>query len=136
MGFKPKQIGRAKNRVTKKKNNQTISIDYMYKTLLFSANFNKASTIFVILPPFRAGICYWDLCVDKGIAYSSMMPYIEHVMQLKNGKCGVLLYDPKGLDTNTNPYSIFKIYDRFLSKRIKSKKIKKVIFIGALNAGN
>merc|ERR1712228_659856 len=75
-------------------------------------------------------------CVDKGIAYGSMLPYIEHVLQLNNGQCGVLLYDPKGLDTNTNPFSIFKIYDKFLSKRIRSKKIKKVVFIGALTEGN
>merc|ERR1712228_333191 len=132
--FKPKQIGKTKTK--KKKKNEIISIDYLYKTLLFSANFNKADTIFVILPPFRGGVCYWNLCVDKGIAYGSMLPYIEHALQINKGKCGVLLYDPKGLDTNANPFSIFKIYDKFLSKRIRSKKIKKVVFIGALTEGN
>merc|ERR1712129_477294 len=51
-------------------------------------------------------------------------------------QCGIMLYDPKGADTNATPYSIFKIYDKFLSKRIRSKKIKKIVFIGALTAGN
>jgi len=136
-GFKPKQIGKASSRSHRKhKKKQPLLIDYRFKTLLFSANFNRASTVFVIVPPFRGGICYWNLCVDRGIVYGSLLSYIEFALTIDNGQCAVLLLDPQGLDTNDRPYSIFKIYDKFLSKRIQSKKIKKVVFIGALNEGN
>jgi len=65
--------------------------------------------------------------------YGSLLSYIEFALSMS---AGVLLLDPKGLDTNDRPFSIFKIYDKFLSKRIQSAKIKKVVFIGALNEGN
>eukprot|EP00484_Ammonia_sp_Unknown_P018289 CAMPEP_0197034732 /NCGR_PEP_ID=MMETSP1384-20130603/12737_1 /TAXON_ID=29189 /ORGANISM="Ammonia sp." /LENGTH=883 /DNA_ID=CAMNT_0042464687 /DNA_START=28 /DNA_END=2679 /DNA_ORIENTATION=+ len=137
--FKPKQIGKLRvNTAGKnsKSKSKAIVLDYKYKTLLFSSNFNKADTIFVIIPPYRGGIAYWNLILDKGIVYGSLISYIEFGLTVKQGKCGVLLLDPKGIDTNDTPYSIFKIYDKFLSKRIKNKKIKHVIFIGALNEGN
>jgi len=85
--FKPKQIGKPKDNKNKNKKNKQIVMDYKYKTLLFSSNFNKAETIFVILPPFRAGIVYWNLCIDQGIVYGTMLPYIEYIMkQNKDGR--------------------------------------------------
>eukprot|EP01084_Bolivina_argentea_P102299 183274_1 len=135
--FKPKQIGKHTTNKHKKSGNMKI-IDYKYKTLMFSSNFKKCDTVFVILPPYRAGICYWNLCIDKGIGYGTILSYIEFAstLNVNNRKCGVLLIDPKGIDTHSTPYSIYKIYDKYLSPRIKNERIKNIIFIGVLNEGN
>eukprot|EP01084_Bolivina_argentea_P084859 153428_1 len=132
--FRPKQIGNIA--VKRKKKNKLVQIDYSYKTLLFSSNFTKSDTLFVIIPPYRGGICYWNLCIDKGIVYGTLLPYIEFALSYGNGKCSTLILDPKGIDSNDTPWSIFKIYDKFIAKRIRSGKLKKIVFIGALKEGN
>mmetsp|Transcript_35516 Transcript_35516/g.43884 ORF Transcript_35516/g.43884 Transcript_35516/m.43884 type:complete len:265 (+) Transcript_35516:591-1385(+) len=74
-----------------------------------------------MIAPKRALISYPSLILEQGIAYGTMIPYIDDIMKLNTEtkhKWGVLVMDPQGKDANNNKYSIIKIFDKWLSKRI------------------
>lgn len=117
--------------------------DFKYKTILFSPKFEQCDSIIVIIPPNRGCVTYNSLAIDEGLAYGTMLPYIEKILSWnpkvnkKGGKknkkkkdkpttkqalrrWGIMILDPQGLDANNNKYSIIKIFDKWLSKRIPS----------------
>eukprot|EP01084_Bolivina_argentea_P130599 230549_1 len=155
--FKAKVVGNQK--IAKKKDKK--QRDFKYKTVLFSPGFEQCDSIVVLIPPHRGSITYNSLAIDEGLAYGTMLPYIEQILtwnpkskkkrkqskpkkpsdaaatetdktNKKNhhhhkkaanappGRWGIMILDPQGLDANNNKYSIIKIYDKWLSKRIPS----------------
>ena len=117
------------------------------KTLLFSPKFEQCDSVVVLIPPHRAGVTYNGLAIDEGLAYGTMLPYIEKILswnpKLKKKKMkkkkadpvedemqdtekqpmrrwGVMILDPQGKDVNNNKYSIIKVYDKWLNKRVPS----------------
>lgn len=74
--FKPKIVGNlgvAKRKKTKKN-------DYKYKTILFSPKFEQCDSVVVLIPPHRGGVTYNSLAIDEGLAYGTILPYIEKIL--------------------------------------------------------
>lgn len=147
--FKAKVVGN--QGMKKKKGKQP---DFKFKTLLFSPKFEQCDSVVVMIPPHRAGVTYNGLAIDEGLAYGTMLPYIEKILswnpKLKKKKkkkadpaedekqdaaklestpskskqptrrWGIMILDPQGKDVNNNKYSIIKVYDKWLNKRIPS----------------
>jgi len=144
--FRAKVVGSHKS--LKKAKKQKKSHDFSFKTILFSPRFNECDSIVVLIPPKRATMTYTGLAIDEGLAYGTMLPYIEEILSWNrrpskpsnvsnapNGpisavsadsesidpaprRWGILVLDPQGRDANNNKYSIIKVYDKWLNKRI------------------
>jgi len=151
--FKAKVVGNQGMKKKKKKGHP----DFTYKTLLFSPKFEQCDSVVVMIPPHRGGVTYNGLAIDEGLAYGTMLPYIEQILswnpKLKKKKkkaaekseksdkkdeekkdsdtagtakkqpmrrWGILILDPQGKDVNNNKYSIIKVFDKWLNKRIPS----------------
>eukprot|EP01083_Nonionella_stella_P163818 540410_1 len=74
--FKAKIVGN-KNIAKKKKTKKN---DFKFKTVLFSPKFEQCDSIVVIIPPHRACVTYNSLAIDEGLAYGTMLPYIETIL--------------------------------------------------------
>merc|ERR1712087_720974 len=51
-----------------------------FKTLLFSPKFEQCDSVVVIIPSHRATVTYNGLAIDEGLAYGTMLPYIEQIL--------------------------------------------------------
>jgi len=104
--FKAKIVGN--QNIAKKKKKK----DYKFKTILFSPKFEQCDSIVVIIPPHRGTVTYNSLAIDEGLAYGTMLPYIEKILS----------WNPK---TNKKKIKRRKKMEKMMIKRKKIKKMKK-----------
>ena len=79
--FKAKVVGNgASKKKKKKKKQQDPKAEYKFKTILFSPKFEQCDSIVVLIPPHRGAVCYNSLAIDEGLAYGTMLPYIEKIL--------------------------------------------------------